>query len=79
MTEFEAAKRAVHDEGRTLVHPFDDEVVIAGQGTVGLEILEDAPDFDAIVVPLGGGGLLSGIAIAVKAMRPAVRVAVWLR
>jgi threonine dehydratase len=70
----EAAKRAVHDEGRTLVHPFDDEVVIAGQGTVGLEILEDAPDFDAIVVPLGGGGLLSGIAIAVKAVRPEVRV-----
>ncbi|HEX5248626.1 MAG TPA: threonine ammonia-lyase [Gaiellales bacterium] len=70
----EAAKRAVHDEGRTLVHPFDDAVVIAGQGTVGLEILEDAPDFDAIVVPLGGGGLLSGIAIAVKAMRPEVRV-----
>jgi threonine dehydratase len=70
----EAAKRAVHDEGRTLVHPFDDEVVIAGQGTVGLEVLEDAPDFDAIVVPLGGGGLLSGIAIAVKAMRPEVRV-----
>ena len=70
----EAARRAVHDEGRTLVHPFDDEVVIAGQGTVGLEILQDAPDFDAIVVPLGGGGLLSGIAIAVKAMRPEVRV-----
>jgi threonine dehydratase len=70
----EAARRAVHDEGRTLVHPFDDEVVIAGQGTVGLEILEDTPDFDAIVVPLGGGGLLSGIAIAVKAMRPEVRV-----
>ena len=59
---------------RVLVHPFDDELVIAGQGTVGLEILEDAPDTDVIVVPLGGGGLLSGIAAAVKAARPEVRV-----
>ena len=61
----EAARRAVHDEGRTLVHPFDDEVVIAGQGTVGLEILEDAPDADVVVVPVGGGGLVAGIATAV--------------
>ena len=70
----EAARQAERDEGKTLVHPFDDEVVIAGQGTVGLEILEDVPDLDAIVVPLGGGGLLSGIAIAVKTLRPEVRV-----
>ena len=56
----EAARQAERDEGKTLVHPFDDEVVIAGQGTVGLEILEDVPDLDAVVVPLGGGGLLSG-------------------
>jgi threonine dehydratase len=61
-------------DGRTLIHPFDDELVIAGQGTVGLEILEDVPDADAIVVPLGGGGLLSGIALAVKSQRPDVRV-----
>ena len=58
----------------TLIHPFDDEVVIAGQGTIGLEILEDAPDVDTVVVPLGGGGLLSGIACAIKAQRPEIRV-----
>jgi len=69
-----AAREAVESEGRTLVHPFDDEVVIAGQGTVALELLEDVPDLDCVVVPLGGGGLLSGIAIAVKALRPEVRV-----
>jgi threonine dehydratase len=70
----EAAREEVARNGKTLVHPFDDPAVIAGQGTVGLEILEDAPDVDTIVVPLGGGGLLSGIAIAVKALRPDVRV-----
>ena len=69
-----AARAAVESEGRTLVHPFDDEIVIAGQGTVALEILEDVPDLDCVVVPLGGGGLLSGIAIAVKTLRPEVRV-----
>jgi threonine dehydratase len=61
-------------EGRVLVPPFDDEAIIAGQGTIALEILEQAPDADTIVVPLGGGGLLSGIAVAVKALRPDVRV-----
>jgi threonine dehydratase len=60
--------------GRTLVHPFDDAAVIAGQGTVGLEILDDAPEVDVVVVPVGGGGLLSGIATAVKARRPDARV-----
>jgi threonine dehydratase len=69
-----AARAAVESEGRTLVHPFDDEIVIAGQGTVALELLEDVPDLDCVVVPLGGGGLLSGIAIAVKTLRPEVRV-----
>ncbi len=69
-----AARGAVESEGRTLVHPFDDEIVIAGQGTVALEILEDVPDLDCVVVPLGGGGLLSGIAIAIKTLRPEVRV-----
>ncbi len=53
------------ETGRVVVHPFDDPLVIAGQGTVGLEIAEDAPDVDAIVVPVGGGGLISGIAAAV--------------
>ncbi|NHZ73684.1 MAG: pyridoxal-phosphate dependent enzyme, partial [Nitrospirae bacterium] len=60
--------------GLTFVHPFDDEAVIAGQGTVGLEILEQVPDLDAIVSPIGGGGLISGIATAVKAQRPEVEV-----
>jgi threonine dehydratase len=69
-----AAVADAASDGRTLIHPFDDELVIAGQGTVGLEILEDVPDADAIVVPLGGGGLLSGIALAVKSQRPDVRV-----
>jgi threonine dehydratase len=58
----------------TLVHPFDDPLVMAGQGTIGLEILEDVPDAGLIVVPVGGGGLLSGIAAAVKARRPDARV-----
>jgi threonine dehydratase len=70
----DAAIEYAERTGSTLVHPFDDPVVIAGQGTIGLEILEDAPDIDAVVVPLGGGGLLSGIACAIKAVRPEVRV-----
>ena len=61
-------------DGRVLVPPFDDPAIIAGQGTVGLEVLEQAPEADTIVVPLGGGGLLSGIAVAVKALRPEIRV-----
>jgi threonine dehydratase len=68
-----AAARA-DPQGRVLVPPFDDPAIIAGQGTVGLEVLEQVPEADAIVVPLGGGGLLSGIAVAIKAVRPDVRV-----
>src|SRR5204862_3587764 len=56
------------------VHPFDDDRFIAGNGTAGLEILEDLPDVDAIVAPLGGGGLLSGIAAAVRQLKPATRI-----
>lgn len=59
---------------RTLVHPFDDPQVIAGQGTVGLEILEQLPDVGCVVVPVGGGGLISGIAVAIKALKPDVKV-----
>ena len=73
----EAQVRAVElaaARGMTLVHPFDDLAVIEGQGTVGLEILEDLADVEAIVVPIGGGGLAAGIALAVKAQRPNVRV-----
>jgi threonine dehydratase len=69
-----AAQEEAARTGVTLVHPFDDEAVIAGQGTVGLEILEDVPDVDTVVVPLGGGGLLSGIATAIKSQRPDVRI-----
>jgi threonine dehydratase len=68
------ARELAAAEGRTLVHPFDDPVIVRGQGTVGLEILEDVPELDAIVVPVGGGGLISGVALAVKALAPGVRV-----
>lgn len=61
-------------EGRTFIHPFDDLDIIAGQGTIGLEILDELPETDAILVPIGGGGLISGIALAVKAMRPGVKI-----
>jgi len=60
--------------GLTLVHPYDDPLVIAGQGTVGLEILDDLPDVDLVIVPVSGGGLISGIAAAVKRIRPSARV-----
>jgi threonine dehydratase len=56
------------------VHPFDDEQLIAGQGTLGLEVVQDWPDLDAIVVPIGGGGLISGVAMAVKSHNPGIRV-----
>jgi threonine dehydratase len=56
------------------VHPFDDDDFISGNGTIGLEILEDLPDVEAIVAPLGGGGLLTGIAVAAKSIRPSTRV-----
>ena len=61
---FERLAELEEETGRTLIHPFDDPLVIAGQGTVGLEILDDVPDADTIVVPVGGGGLISGIALA---------------
>jgi threonine dehydratase len=69
---FERLKELMAETGRTLVHPFDDPLVIAGQGTVGLELAEDAPEADVVVVPVGGGGLISGIAIAVDARVVAV-------
>jgi threonine dehydratase len=71
---FERLDELIEETGRTLVHPFDDPAVHAGQGTVGLEILEDAPETGVVLVPVGGGGLVSGIAAAVKAKRPGIRV-----
>ena len=65
---YEKAKEIQRETGATFVHPFNDPYVIAGQGTIGLEIMEDLPDVDMIVVPIGGGGLISGIAIAVKSI-----------
>jgi threonine dehydratase len=70
----EKAKELVRTEGLTYVHPFDDEQLIAGQGTLGLEIVQDWPDVDAVVVPIGGGGLISGVAMAVKGHNPRIRV-----
>jgi len=68
------AHRIEREEGRTYVHAFDDEMVMAGQGTIGLEIVEDCPDVETVIVPIGGGGLISGIATAVKAYDPDIRV-----
>jgi len=75
---YDAAAERAHEiereEGRTYVHAFDDETVMAGQGTIGLEILEDCPDVETVIVPVGGGGLISGIATAITEQRPDVRI-----
>lgn len=68
------AKELEREKGYVFVHPYQDPYVIAGQGTIGLEILEDLPDVDTLVIPIGGGGLISGIATAVKTLKPSVRV-----
>src|SRR5512134_2062384 len=70
----ERARELVRSEGLTYVHPFDDLDLISGQGTVGLEILENWPEVEVVVVPIGGGGLISGIAAALKHERPDVRI-----
>ena len=70
----EKAKELVRDQGLTYVHPFDDAQLIAGQGTLGLEIIQDWPEVDAVVVPIGGGGLISGVSMAVKSHNPNIRV-----
>jgi threonine dehydratase len=71
---FDRLDELIESTGRTLVHPYDDPLVMAGQGTVGLEILEDAPEADVVLVQVGGGGLVSGVATAVKGLRPDARV-----
>ncbi|WP_255192638.1 threonine ammonia-lyase [Natronobeatus ordinarius] len=70
----EHAHELEREEGRTYLHAFDDEDVMAGQGTIGLEILDDCPEVDTVVVPIGGGGLIAGIAVAIKESHPDVRV-----
>ena len=70
----EKAKELVRTEGLTYVHPFDDPQLIAGQGTLGLEIVEDWPEVDAVLVPIGGGGLISGVSMAVKSHNPKAKV-----
>jgi len=72
---FETLERLRRERGLVVVHAFDDDRVIAGQGTVALEILEDVPDLDLLVIPVGGGGLLAGCAVAAKAARPEIRIA----
>ena len=71
---WEATQQIAKSEGSTIVHAFDDPDVIAGQGTIGLELLEDLPDVDRIYVPIGGGGLAAGVAIAVKSRKPNVKI-----
>ena len=66
-------------DGMTLVHPFDDPTVLAGQGTVGLELAEDAPPLTDVLVSIGGGALISGVAVAIKALMPDVRIGAWRR
>lgn len=71
---YQKALQLRDEHGYTFVHPFDDEKVIAGQGTIGLEILDQLPDVEAVVVPVGGGGLISGVAFAIKSLNPNVKV-----
>lgn len=71
---FRRAKKYESEEGRVYVHPFDDELVVAGQGTIGLEILEDVPQVTDVIVSIGGGGLAGGVAAAIKSLKPDVKI-----
>ena len=71
---YNRALEIMKETGRTMIHPFDDEDVIAGQGTIALEILQQLPDADAIVVPVGGGGLISGVAFTAKMLKPSIKI-----
>lgn len=71
---YQKALELKEEKGYTFIHPFDDEYVIAGQGTIGLELLNQLPDVEAVIVPIGGGGLISGVAYALKSLKPDVKV-----
>lgn len=71
---YQKALQLKEEKGYTFIHPFDDEYVIAGQGTIGLELLNQLPDVEAVIVPVGGGGLISGVAFALKSLKPDVKV-----
>ncbi|WP_078596011.1 threonine ammonia-lyase [Evansella clarkii] len=71
---FEKAFELHQQEGRVMIHPFDDPYIIAGQGTIGLEILEDLPDAEVVIIPVSGGGLISGLAAALKEIKPTIKV-----
>lgn len=71
---YQRALELKEEKGYTFIHPFNDEDVIAGQGTIGLEILEQIPDVDAVIVPIGGGGLISGLAFAIKSLNPNIKI-----
>ncbi|WP_316859625.1 threonine ammonia-lyase [uncultured Cohaesibacter sp.] len=70
----DAAEKLAEEQGLTFVHPYDDPYILSGQGTIALEMLEDVPDLDCLVVPIGGGGLISGISIAAKAIKPDIEI-----
>lgn len=70
----QAAERMAADKGLTLIHPYNDDEIIAGQGTIGLEFMEDAPGLDVLVIPVGGGGLIAGIALAAKSIDPNIEI-----
>jgi len=71
---YQRARELEKQEGLTFVHPYEDPLIIAGQGTLGLELLEQVPDMDSVIIPIGGGGLISGVATAIKAMKPNVKI-----
>jgi threonine dehydratase len=68
------ARTLAAERGLTLIHPYDDPLIVAGQGTVALEMLADAPDLDVLVVPVGGGGLIAGCALAARALKPEIEI-----